>query len=195
MIRLFALVLCLLLAPCIQAQTDSAAEKLGFTLAVHSYTFQKFSIFDAVEKTAALGVKHMSISGNVNLLAPSEKGAKSSTIHLAQADFEKIQAHLREKGIAPEFVNMGVVRPVLDEAESRQIFEGARRMGIKVLVAEPETHGRMEELQPVMDVVEKLAKEYEIKVAIHNHPGPKSFYWNPDTVLTAVQGRSPLLGA
>jgi sugar phosphate isomerase/epimerase len=46
-----------------------------------------------------------------------------------------------------------------------------------------------------MDVVEKLAKEYNIQVAIHNHPGPKSFYWNPDTVLAAVKGRSPLLGA
>jgi sugar phosphate isomerase/epimerase len=52
----------------------------------------------------------------------------------------------------------------------------------------------MEELPKVMDVCEKLAKEYNIKVAIHNHPGPKNFYWNPDTVLTAVKGRSPLLG-
>jgi hypothetical protein len=46
----------------------------------------------------------------------------------------------------------------------------------------------------VMDVVEKLAKEYNIKVAIHNHPKPDNFYWNPDTVLAAVNGRSPLLG-
>jgi sugar phosphate isomerase/epimerase len=46
-----------------------------------------------------------------------------------------------------------------------------------------------------MDVVEKLAKEYNIKVAIHNHPGPKNFYWKPETVLAAVNGRSPLLGA
>jgi L-ribulose-5-phosphate 3-epimerase len=46
-----------------------------------------------------------------------------------------------------------------------------------------------------MDVVEKLAKEFNIKVAIHNHPGPKSFYWQPETVLAAVEGRSPLLGA
>ncbi|MGN6552244.1 MAG: sugar phosphate isomerase/epimerase family protein [Verrucomicrobiota bacterium] len=46
-----------------------------------------------------------------------------------------------------------------------------------------------------MDVVEKLAIEYNIKVAIHNHPGPKNFYWNPDTVAAAVKGRSPLLGA
>ena len=137
----------------------------------------------------------MSISGSVNLLLADEKIAKSSTINLTQPDFEAIQARMRAKGISPTFVNMGVVKPVLDEAETRKIFEGAKRMGITVLVAEPETHNRIEELGPVMDVVEKLAKEYQIKVAIHNHPGPKSFYWHPDTVLAAVQGRSPLLGA
>ena len=49
-------------------QNQSAAEQLGWTLAVHSYTFQKFSIFDAIDKTAAIGIKHMSISGTVNLL-------------------------------------------------------------------------------------------------------------------------------
>jgi len=91
-------------------------------------------------------------------------------------------------------VNMGVVKPSLDEDATRKIFEGAKRLGITVLVAEPETHGKTEELGPVMDVVEKFAKEFNIKVAIHNHPQP-SFYWSPETVLAAVQGRSPLLGA
>ncbi|HWX20298.1 MAG TPA: sugar phosphate isomerase/epimerase, partial [Candidatus Binatia bacterium] len=41
---------------------------------------------------------------------------------------------------------------------------------------------------------EKLCKEYNIKVAIHDHPRP-SHYWNPDTVLAAVKGRTPLMGA
>lgn len=177
------------------AETKSPAEQLGWTLAVHSYTFQKFSIFDAIDKTAAVGAKHMSISGNVNLVDGTGKPAKSSTVTLTEADVAAIKARMQEKQISPTFVNMGVVKPGIDEAESRKIFEGAKRLGITVLVAEPEVHGKMEELAPVMDVVEKLAKEYGIKVAIHNHPGPKSFYWNPDTVLAAVNGRSPLLGA
>jgi sugar phosphate isomerase/epimerase len=174
---------------------ETPAEQLGWKLAIHSYTFQKFSIFDAIDKTADLGVKYMSISGTVNLVDAGGKIAKKPTITLSDQEFAAITTHLKEKGIDPVFVNMGVVKPVLDEAESRKIFEAARRMGIDTLVAEPETHHNMEELGPVMDVVEKLAKEYNIKVAIHNHPGPDSFYWNPDTVLAAVQGRSPLLGA
>jgi len=142
-----------------------------------------------------MGVKNMSISGSVNLVGSEGKIAKASTVGISDKDAEAITAHLKEKGIDPVFVNMGVVKPSIDEAESRKIFEGAKRMGISVLVAEPEVHNKMDELGPVMDVVEKLAKEYNIKVAIHNHPGPKNFYWNPDTILAAVKGRSPLLGA
>ena len=192
-----SLLLCIafLLAAWPAAAAETAAERLGWKVAVHSYTFQKFSIFDAIDKTAEIGVKYMSISGNVNLVDADGKIAKKSTLTLTVDEFAAITARMKEKGIYPTFVNMGVVKPVLDEAESRKIFEAAKRMGIDVLVAEPETHHKMEELGPVMDVVEKLAKEYNIKVAIHNHPGPESFYWNPDTVLAAVQGRSPLLGA
>jgi sugar phosphate isomerase/epimerase len=162
---------------------------------VHSYTFQKYSIFEAIDKTASMGIKHMSISGSVNLVGADGKVAKSSTVAMSDKDAAAITAYLKEKGIDPVFVNMGVVKPGINEAENRKIFEGAKRLGIGVLVAEPEVHNKMEELGPVMDVVEKLAKEYNIKVAIHNHPGPKNFYWNPDTVLAAVKGRSPLLGA
>ena len=177
------------------AQTKSAAEQLGWTLAVHSYTYQKFSIFDAIDKTASMGITHMSVSGTVNLLGATNQIVHASTVGISEKDAAAIRAHLAEKGIDPVFVNMGVVHPTVNEAESRKIFEGAKRLGITVLVAEPETHGKMSELGPVMDVVEKLAKECNIKVAIHNHPGPKNFYWNPDTVLAAVNGRSPLLGA
>ena len=183
-----------LLAPWAMAQDESAADKLGWQLAVHSYTFKEFSIFDAIDKSAQVGVKYMSVSGSVNL----EENGKIKTIKtptLSDEQFAAIQARMKAKGIHTKFVNMGVVKPTADEAESRIIFEAAKRLGIDVLVAEPETHGKMEELPKVMDVVEKLAKEYNIKVAIHNHPGPKNFYWKPETVLAAVNGRSPLLGA
>jgi L-ribulose-5-phosphate 3-epimerase len=85
------------------------------------------------------------------------------------------------------------LHPSADEAKSRVLFEAAKRMGIDTIVCEPECKS-MADLPHVMDVVEKLAVEYNIKVAIHEHPKP-NFYWNPETVLFAVKGRSPLLGA
>lgn len=39
------------------ARTSSAADKLGWQMAIHAYTFRKFSIFECIDKTAALGLK------------------------------------------------------------------------------------------------------------------------------------------
>ncbi|MEI6198216.1 MAG: hypothetical protein WCS42_28190, partial [Verrucomicrobiota bacterium] len=118
------LVAALALALPVAAQTPSPAEQLGWTLAVHSYTFQKFSIFDAIDKTAAIGVKHMSISGTVNLLDAQGKIIKAPTIGLSDKDAAAITARMKGQGIDPDFVNIGVVKPGINEAESRKIFEG-----------------------------------------------------------------------
>ncbi|HOC55261.1 MAG TPA: sugar phosphate isomerase/epimerase [Verrucomicrobiota bacterium] len=161
------------------ARTSSAADKLGWQMAIHAYTFRKFSIFECIDKTAALGLKHMSLSGSVSL-----DGKNSlKTVNLEDKDAEAIKKAAAAKGL--KLVNIGVVQLPPNEAESRKVFEFARKMGIDTLVAEPEP--------AALDLVEKLCEEYHIKLAIHNHPKP-SRYWNPDTVLEAVKGRTPLMG-
>ena len=162
------------------AKSSSAADKLGWQMAIHAYTFRKFSIFQCIDKTAALGLKYMSLSGSVSL-----DGSNSvTTVNLSDKDAKAIKDAATAKGI--KLVNIGVVKLPPDEAESRKVFEFAKKMGIDTLVAEPEP--------AALDTVEKLCKEYNIKVAIHDHPKP-SHYWNPDTVLEAVKGRTPLMGA
>jgi sugar phosphate isomerase/epimerase len=54
-------------------------------------------------------------------------------------------------------------------------------MGIKVLVTETKPN----------DVHDKLCREYNIRVAQHNHPRT----WPPDQVLAASKGRCELIGA
>jgi len=166
----------------IHAQEQSAADKLGWQLAIHSYTFQKFSIFDAIDKSAALGVKYMSISGGLML----DGSNRMTTVDLSDAERADIDKKLRADGFG-NFVNIGVVQLPADEAKSRKVFEFAKKWGINVLVAEPELNA--------LDTVEKLCKEYNIKVAIHDHPKGHSIYWNPDAVLSAIKGRTPLMGA
>jgi sugar phosphate isomerase/epimerase len=158
----------------------SPADKLGWQLAIHAYTFRKFSIFECIDKTAALGFKYMSLSGSVSL-----NGSNSvTTVNLSDKDAQAIKQAAAAKGLT--LVNIGVVKLPPDEAESRKVFEFAKKMGIDTLVAEPEP--------AALDTVEKLCKEYNIKVAFHNHPKP-SRYWNPDTVLEAVKDRTPLMGS
>jgi sugar phosphate isomerase/epimerase len=162
------------------AKASSAADQLGWQMSIHAYTFRKFSIFECIDKTAALGLKHMSLSGSVNL-----NGSNSvTTVQLSEQDAEAIKKAAADKGI--KLVNIGVVTLPPDEAKSRKVFEFAKKMGIDTLVAEPEP--------AALDTVEKLCKEYNIKVAIHNHPKP-NHYWSPEIVLEAVNGRTTLMGA
>jgi sugar phosphate isomerase/epimerase len=171
---------------CISAPADDAAPaadpcaKLGWQLAVHAYTFKEYTIFECMDKTAALGFKYMSLSGNVRL----DDGTSHKTVELSDKDAKRILDYATAKGL--KLVNIGVVQLPPDEEQSRKVFEFAKRMGIDTLVAEP--------VPEALDTVEKLCKEYNIKVGIHNHPKP-SRYWNPDTVLEAVKDRTPLMGS
>jgi sugar phosphate isomerase/epimerase len=74
-----------------------------------------------------------------------------------------------------------------EDADIRTKFEYCKRAGIGVIVAgdpAPETLPRME----------KFVKEYNIRVAIHNH-GPEDKLWHsPLDVLKAVKGLDPRIG-
>ena len=59
-------------------------------------------------------------------------------------------------------------------------------MGLKTIVSEPPPDA--------FALLDRLASEYKINVAIHDHPKP-SHYWNPDAVLEVVKDRSNLIGA
>ncbi len=73
-----------------------------------------------------------------------------------------------------------------NEEACRRVFDFAKDMGIETIVSEPPFDA--------FDIIEKLCDEYQINVAIHNHPKP-STYWNPDTVLKVCEGRSKRIGA
>jgi sugar phosphate isomerase/epimerase len=182
--KLFLFAIGVLLSINTQAQVSgndtSSAGKLGWQLAVHSYSFRKFSIFDAIDKSAAMGVKYMSISGHVLI------GTNNiTTVDLPDKDMEAIKAKVIADGIHWPFVNIGVVDLPADESKSRKVFEFAKKWDINILVAEP--------TPDALDTVEKLCSEFNIKVAIHDHAKP-THYWNPDTVLAAVKDRTPLMG-
>ena len=99
--------LALLSAGCATRTTPRTdAEKLGWTLAVHSYSFRLFTIYDAIDKTAALGIKHMSISGSVLLSGTNPV----TTVNLSDKDMEAIKAKMLSAGISWPFVNIGVVQ-------------------------------------------------------------------------------------
>ena len=80
----------------------------------------------------------------------------------------------------------GVAGTSLDKEENRKLFEFAKFMGIKLIVVEPGDFKIFENL-------EELVKEYDIKIAIHNH-GLKSMYGNPLVVKNVLKHRDPRIG-
>ena len=74
-----------------------------------------------------------------------------------------------------------------EDADIRAKFEYCKRAGIGVIVAgdpAPETLPR----------IEKFVKEYDIRIAIHNH-GPEDKLWpSPLDVLKVVKGMDPRIG-
>ena len=73
-----------------------------------------------------------------------------------------------------------------DEKQVRADFEYAKNAGFPLIVAAPS--------HDAMDLVEKTAKEYKIKVAIHNHGPEDKFFPSPYDVYKAVKGRDPVMG-
>jgi sugar phosphate isomerase/epimerase len=80
----------------------------------------------------------------------------------------------------------GVNRTSLDKEQNRKLFEFAKEMGIKIIVVEPKDMAEWDNL-------EALVKEYDIKLAIHNH-GLSSTSGNPATVKKVLKARDPRIG-
>jgi sugar phosphate isomerase/epimerase len=172
-------------APVVFAEETAAgaphAEKIGWRLGCQAYSFNRFTFFEAVDKTASLGLKYIEAY-------PGQKMSKEHSAKiddkLSAGDRELVKKKLAASGV--KLVNYGVCSLSKKEAESRKTFEFAKDMGIETLTSEP-----AEDALPMLD---KLCGEYGINIAIHNHPKP-SHYWNADTVLKAVEGRSKRIGA
>ena len=98
---------------------------------------------------------------------------------VTRAGLKKI---LQNKGI--QIVAMGVISPK-DKNEWIQAFDLAKEFGLSYITAEPR--------KDQWGYVDSMAGAYGIKVAIHDHPKPNS-YWSPDSVLAAIQGH-PNLGS
>lgn len=77
----------------------------------------------------------------------------------------------------------GVAGTSLNKEENRKLFECAKFFGMKLIVVEPGDF-------KIFDSLEELAKEYDIKVAVHNH-GIVSMYGNPLVVRNVLAHRDP----
>jgi sugar phosphate isomerase/epimerase len=155
-------------------ESPSSGEALPIRLGLASYTFRNFS------RGQMIGFMKQ-----LNLLALNAKDVKD---HLPM-DAQQEAAALADYAAAGIKLHAaGAIYFAKDEdADIRSKFEYCKRAGIAVIVAgdpTPETLPRME----------KFVKEFDIRIAIHNH-GPEDKVWpSPLDVLKAVKGMDPRIG-
>ena len=157
----------------------------GFFIGCQAYTFNRFSVFEAIEKTAQCGGKVIEFYPGQKLSKeePNVKWDHNASPETIQKVKDKLAA-LKVKA-----VNYGVVGIPKDEAEARKIFEFAKTMGLRAITTEsPE----------LIDRMEKLVKEYDIMIAFHDHPrrpnDPSYRMWDPNYVLSLIKDRDPRIG-
>ena len=166
------------LTPAIRAQ-----EKLGWRLGIEAYTFHKFTLFEAIEKTAALGLPFM---GGLSFQKVSDDIPKNFEPGLSDDELRQIRLKLDAAGV--RLLTYYIQDIPGDEAGCRKVFEFGRKIGIETFMSEPKPEA--------LGTIEKFCDAYDINVALHNHDAKASpAYWNPEGMLKACEGRSKRLGA
>jgi sugar phosphate isomerase/epimerase len=158
----------------------------GFVVGCQAWTFNKFSVMEAIDKTAEAGGKVIEFYPGQKL---SQEEPSVKFDHNAPKEvWDKVKAKLADKHITA--VAYGVVGIPKDEAGARKVFEFAKYMGLRVINTES---------VDAIDTFEPLVKEYDIKVGFHDHPKrpdhPEYKMWDPEYILSVVKNRDPRIGS
>lgn len=145
---------------------------LGLKMGIATYTFSKLKQDAAIEGIKRVDLHYCSIK-DAHLPLKSTREER-------QAAAKKFL----DAGITP--LSCGNIKPGTDEATIRPMFEYAKDAGIPTIVCSPD--------RAIVPILDKLVKEYDIKIAIHNH-GPEDKIWpSPYDAYEAVQSFDPRLG-
>ncbi len=148
----------------------------------------------AGEYTPAVGIETWTLR-NLNFDQMVEFCARHHVTNLAVIDkhmdpFGPAEETKRKKAILDKnglrVYTFGVAKTSKDKEQNRKLFEFARLIGVKLIVVEP---GDLS----IWDNLEELVKEYDIKLAVHNH-GITSTYGNPETVKKILDARDKRIG-
>lgn len=141
-------------------------------LGVASYSLRKFPLDRALEIAKALDVKYLNFKD----------------VHIPRTDPPEALKAARAKieGAGFTIVGGGTITMRNDEAQVRKDFEYARLAGMPVIVAAPSPDS--------LDVVERAAKEFGIRVAIHNHGPEDKFFPSPYDAYKLIKDRDQQMG-
>ncbi len=170
-----ALLCCLLLPAAAMAKSpdSSGADKIGFQLILQSWTTNSYSVVESIDYAKKLGLHAIEIF-------PGQKlGGKTGGNWGPEMSDAQIKEMLDvAKAADVKIIDTGVIGISSREDEARKLFDWAKKVGITEIVSEPEPKA--------LPMIDKVAGEYGIKVAIHDHPKP-SRYWDPEFTYDLIK--------
>ncbi len=157
--------------PALSSVASAAEATDEFKIGVATYSLRKFSRPQAIEMLKKLNIKYISIK----------------EFHLKYADTpEQTVAGAKEFRDAGMIITSGGNIDLKKPELLRKMFEYAKAAGMPMMVSAP-SHA-------TLPAVEKLVKEFNIKVAIHNHGPEDKEFPSPKSVLDAVKNMDPRVG-
>jgi len=137
----------------------------GLKPGVASYTLRKMPLEAAIKAIQRVGLSYVSIK---DFHLPLD-----STTEQRKA----VAAQFKAAGITP--LSCGNVSMKNDVADVRRTFEYARDLGLPTIVCSPDPDS--------LKILDAMVKEFDIKIAIHNHGPEDKRFPSPYDVWTAVQ--------
>ena len=155
------------------AVPPAAPAESSVKLGLASYSLRKFPRAKAIELHKTLGVPYVNVK-DVHL-----------PYNATPAEFAAAREEYAAAGI--RIVGGGTITFSKDTDEDvKRLFEYARNAGMPVIVAAGPA--------AVFSRVERFAKQYDIKVAIHNHGPEDKVFPSPYDVLKVVKDMDPRMG-
>jgi sugar phosphate isomerase/epimerase len=145
----------------------------AFKLGVATYSFREFSRGLTIRSIQQLRTTYVSVK---EFHLPYRSSPEE--LEAGRREFEKAGLTIMSGG------NISLASD--DSSELRRYFEYARMCGMPMMVCAP-THRSLSQ-------VEKLVKEYNIRIAIHNHGPEDKQFPTPQSVLEVVRGMDPRCG-
>jgi inosose dehydratase len=150
----------------------AAKGPLPLTLGIQLYSLRGFPVAQALDHAKALGLTQVEFYPGMFPISDDAAAIAAMKQQVADRGLT-ISAH-------------GVNRFTKEAAANRRLFEFAKAAGIKTLTADPDPDS--------FASLDELVKEFDIRVAIHNH-GPRHRYNKALDVLAAIEKHDERIGA
>ncbi|MFO7257229.1 MAG: sugar phosphate isomerase/epimerase family protein [Bacteroidota bacterium] len=152
------------------ASVETASET-SLTLGLTSYTFRKFSLEQTIQFAQRLGLKRIALK------------SMHLPLDASPAQIQEAVAKIRNAGL--ELYGAGVIYMKTKE-EVDQTFGYARHAGLKVIIGVPN--------HELLAYTEQKVKEYNIRLAIHNHGPGDELYSSVNDIHNKIKDLDTRIG-